>query len=1198
MKKLILLFSLTFLAVASFSQVITRPNPGSFGVGYTRVVPDSTLYMPTGCGIPVGRAGLNTKVGQVLKMAAQYYDSCGHKKYTYHPETGSWVADSSGGGGGSSANLGAARNTGYVDVNDSASGTHARILVADTFVAGALSPTDKKKLDRIEIISSAAELRTVTNPSIYTIYRFTQISGVNNITIGDFYWSPTSTATDDSVMIVKVTGITTGRMLRYYEGYLNVKWFGAKGDGTTDDWAPVQKAVFTITRNDIYPRKLFFPRGPFGSRYVLSKTIVCANLDATNHKYIQTSILLSGDPGNTRLATTPTELYGNFKNGPVVCYQLCKGGGAEGLSIMSTYVGPTVADSTFYSSNLTDYYDATVRDDRYSPQCLIAVDPFSYGTVPPGGGYPGLTSYYTTASSQPFSGSGSTGQTFYDLQLQSSNIGIIYSSNGATQNAESMTVNHIFMVNCRIGFVSCQTEEKSNKYTDILAWGGIHTLFANGIYGAGGVGQIYVADVNMAGKNNRFISWNLSGFTASYFNNIYSESLGRFGELYGGYGVVSHIDNSIFGFATISELGGKMPAYHIFAPRDTKFSNSEMRMYGTGLPIILTGSAFYDHIGFEALPSVQPNYVIGGSIAGSNFTNCYTTDYGGIKQYFGMTGLINAAESQMHGSSTYGKFEVAEQGREQNGTYSGYKIDNNRVADFEVSGDIAITVNSNRTVYLTHNPKLYSGMALQIMTGSYDNSIFAGIVTNTGAGGDTVSYVPRGVETGTYKLIYTFSRQFVGFIGDVTSGSPYITKVKLETIGAVFPGNHFYSNLFGGIAVVTRVSNDTITVASNAGFTQTGNVFRSDGVTRYYSTKDPSQFFPNFIPNDVPFKKGDWVSDFSGGRYRRFACITEGLVNGTGGDTRVAVFKDDFADVPNYWSLSGGDISNNNSGNVGIGGTPDQPLTVTKSFGGLNLLHLKNLSAVGGDGAGVQIETNGGSSYMYRGSTANTSTGANNTYFQTTTGGFGINTAGIVRWFVDSVGHHIFSLGSDAPGDMWYRNASGFMTRLPAGTSSQILHGGTAPSWKDTTAVTGGGGGGGGGGYNKDSIINAIKDSVVFDVVHQVSTTNSTATTIDTLAVANNQHITYSVTFHAVNTTAGTLNKLRFMRLIDVSNTSGTVTKDFEDSPVSDQAMTNITGCSVTFTVVGSQVIVQVVGLASNSINWTVVKSPVLTSGL
>jgi hypothetical protein len=45
------------------------------------------------------------------------------------------------------------------------------------------------------------------------------------------------------------------------------------------------------------------------------------------------------------------------------------------------------------------------------------------------------------------------------------------------------------------------------------------------------------------------------------------------------------------------------------------------------------------------------------------------------------------------------------------------------------------------------------------------------------------------------------------------------------------------------------------------------------------------------------------------------------------------------------------------------------------------------------------------------------------------------------------------TLGSDATGDIYYRNSSGVLTRLAVGTSKQTLHGGTNPQWLDTATA-------------------------------------------------------------------------------------------------------------------------------------------------
>lgn len=54
------------------------------------------------------------------------------------------------------------------------------------------------------------------------------------------------------------------------------------------------------------------------------------------------------------------------------------------------------------------------------------------------------------------------------------------------------------------------------------------------------------------------------------------------------------------------------------------------------------------------------------------------------------------------------------------------------------------------------------------------------------------------------------------------------------------------------------------------------------------------------------------------------------------------------------------------------------------------------------------------------------------------------------------IGGVTMTLGSDATGDIYYRNSSGILTRLGVGTSKQTLHGGTNPQWLDTAATASG----------------------------------------------------------------------------------------------------------------------------------------------
>ena len=77
--------ALLLMSIAGRSQIFVYPNPGLWGQGIHRFVPDSTLYFPTGCGAPSGIASLRSYgfngFGQKIKQAAIYADTCGHHVY-------------------------------------------------------------------------------------------------------------------------------------------------------------------------------------------------------------------------------------------------------------------------------------------------------------------------------------------------------------------------------------------------------------------------------------------------------------------------------------------------------------------------------------------------------------------------------------------------------------------------------------------------------------------------------------------------------------------------------------------------------------------------------------------------------------------------------------------------------------------------------------------------------------------------------------------------------------------------------------------------------------------------------------------------------------------------------------------------------------------------------------------------------------
>jgi hypothetical protein len=85
---------------------------------------------------------------------------------------------------------------------------------------------------------------------------------------GEFYWDSASSATPHGSIIVQPSGGGAGRWFRVLgqDGPVNVKWFGAAGDGSTDDKAAIDAAIAYCVANN---RTLEFPDG----RYIHSGAI-------------------------------------------------------------------------------------------------------------------------------------------------------------------------------------------------------------------------------------------------------------------------------------------------------------------------------------------------------------------------------------------------------------------------------------------------------------------------------------------------------------------------------------------------------------------------------------------------------------------------------------------------------------------------------------------------------------------------------------------------------------------------------------------------------------------------------------------------------------------------------------------------------------------------------------------------------------
>lgn len=695
------------------------------------------------------------------------------------------------------------------------------------------------------------------------------------------------------------------------DGVISGKWYGAKGDNSTDDTVALQKALDIVLRNNTIFRDLYIPSGI----YVISAPLIAYIKVGGNFQFHTTYIFGDSTAWGGNLGTV---IRCTFRDRFAIGFQCGKGCALKNIKIEGIFTPPAGTDYSFFSLHIDEFVTDGSRDVEFSPYLGVATDPFTTnGTeptiivagVPTYAGYPGsdaygqsLRSYYSGAT---VTKGGSTAMKVLDCYISAFVVGYASSVNGQSQNADNTSLENIQFANVKVCVALCQDQEDTFTITNCQCWGSMHTFFAGSIYGAGSPGNYIIDNIQLAGRCVQFIAQSEGGYKASYIRGVFAEATGAFGFLTSQ--MCPSVEDCEFDFVVPSTnpadpgTSSFPEIAHIQADGVT-FRNCSFRIYGSNWPITIkspTGSRnVFENCKFEVAPySYETGYN-----SNAVFKNCQTS-----------FGAINPATPMKWNSGDVIRNYAYGEGTLYNGADPNASYSLNFPNVYDVHGDyesgsqpVTITTNSHTTVATftvsALNLPFFTLNKGVLIRDSGNYSQFLGIISaiSPGTGGTgiiTVSYVPRGVVSGSY-YVYALNEIFMtGFLGDITAGSNVISNVvvdvaKLSSLTGNVIFHLAFSNNAGrtGYAMVTAVNTgtNTITVNQTSFYSVSGVYF---GLYLKHITYDNIYNYANAYGGLV--QAGGTLTDFdvTNGSQRKYLITKSGYLHLPAGETRAAQMK-------------------------------------------------------------------------------------------------------------------------------------------------------------------------------------------------------------------------------------------------------------------------------------------------------------------
>jgi len=208
----------------------------------------------------------------------------------------------------------------------------ARLVdISDSDATGAASATLRIDTGNALDILNLTELRALSDVPVFPVAITRGYSTEDDGGGGTWIWDADSTESDNDGTIIKQTADTTGRWVRQYDGTINVKWFGAVGDGSTDDHDAFMAALAVgpvtfrdhhrVSRLDLLDGYVLLGIGDNAKLSVSTGIVITfggINASAFTSPYITYSIADNPSYGDGSITMSTASDAGNYSEGEII----------------------------------------------------------------------------------------------------------------------------------------------------------------------------------------------------------------------------------------------------------------------------------------------------------------------------------------------------------------------------------------------------------------------------------------------------------------------------------------------------------------------------------------------------------------------------------------------------------------------------------------------------------------------------------------------------------------------------------------------------------------------------------------------------------------------------------------------------------------------------------------------------------------